>query len=230
MRTLHPFWQTCLCLAPLTALVCAIWAGLGSETAVFAYFSASREASPAAVWWMTLFTNTGNVLFYGVYAAIFIRAVRRRDRATVCFALAYALAQVFVAALLCRIVKIAVGRPRPMTGGPFVPFSFGWGYQSFPSGHTVEAVGTCLPLTWRYGTVFLPLGLGVFVAAMGFSRLYLGMHHPSDVLGGMLFGCCSGYLARRLAPLLQNCRLLPFGTDGSGPAPAVPLKETSHDR
>ena len=112
------------------------------------------------------------------------------------FALSYVAAQVLIAALLCRVVKIAVGRPRPMTGGPFHPFSFGWGYQSFPSGHAGEIVGSAMPLVWRYGRllpVLMPLGFGVLIAAVAFSRVYLSMHHPTDIWGGLVFGSLSGY-------------------------------------
>ncbi len=207
MRHPYPFRQHALCLLPITLLLLFLWLRIGPEAAVFTFFTTWRESCPTATFWMTLFTHAANPLFYLAYAVLFIRALRQNgqgDAGQIGFVLAFVLAQVFVAALLCRVVKIAVGRPRPMTGGPFVPFSFGWGYQSFPSGHTVEAVGASLPLAGRYGKTLLPLALGVYIACVGFSRLYLGMHHPSDLLGGMAFGSLIGYLTWRFARTAEN--------------------------
>ncbi len=216
MRESYPFRQHCLCLIPLALLLCFIWARIGSEEAVFLFFSDCRLKQPGLTLWMTLFTHLANPLFYLAYAALFVRALQLRGRdpersaKQLIFVLAFTLAQILVAALLCRIVKIAVGRPRPMTGGPITPFSTGWGYQSFPSGHTTEAVGAAQPLAGRYGKILLPLALGVYTAAVGFSRLYLGMHHPTDILGGMALGSLSGYLSWSFARMAQdrwgNCR------------------------
>jgi membrane-associated phospholipid phosphatase len=89
------------------------------------------------------------------------------------------------------IVKVAVGRPRPEVDEPIIT-AFG---QSFPSGHSMQAV-VC------YGAlllVFLPLvegrrrtaaivATGTLIALIGFSRLTLGVHFVSDVLGGYLLG------------------------------------------
>lgn len=65
---------------------------------------------------------------------------------------------------------------------------------SFPSGHTAAsfAVGVLLfrKLPKRYGIPAL-----VLAALIGFSRLYLGVHYPSDVLAGALLGTGISYTA-----------------------------------
>ena len=98
------------------------------------------------------------------------------------------------------IVKVAVGRPRPEVDEPIIE-AFG---QSFPSGHSMQAV-VC------YGAlllVFLPtihgrartaaiVGTVVLALAIGFSRLALGVHFISDVLGGYVLG--AAWLAASVA-------------------------------
>ena len=89
------------------------------------------------------------------------------------------------------IVKVVVGRPRPVVERPIVE-AFG---NSFPSGHSMASV-VC------YGALLLvlmplmsnrvrKLAIGAFVVlvlAIGFSRLMLGVHFISDVLGGYVLG------------------------------------------
>ena len=93
--------------------------------------------------------------------------------------------------LLDTIVKEAVGRARPSLVDP-VATAHG---KSFPSGHAMSS-------TVVYGAllmVFLPVigrryrpvvlgGAVLLVAAIGFSRLALGVHFISDVLGGFVLG------------------------------------------
>jgi undecaprenyl-diphosphatase len=93
--------------------------------------------------------------------------------------------------LVDTAVKIAVGRPRPQVDEP-IATAFG---KSFPSGHSMSAM-VC------YGAlllVFLPLLAGpwrrlavgataLLIALIGFSRLTLGVHFVSDVLGGFVLG------------------------------------------
>jgi membrane-associated phospholipid phosphatase len=89
------------------------------------------------------------------------------------------------------VVKVAVARPRPEVDNPIVT-AFG---KSFPSGHSMQAV-VC------YGAlllVFLPFCTNrqrqwaiaatvTLILAIGVSRLTLGVHYVSDVLGGYALG------------------------------------------
>lgn len=198
MRTPYPFALHGLCLAPTIILLCGIYSFVGSEDAVYAYFTAVRNANPAWTRPVAIFSDWALYCFYPVYAFFLLRGLKDRKLEDVAFAVSYLLAQLLIATLLCRIVKIAVGRPRPMTGGPFHPFSLGWGYQAFPSGHTTEIVGSVTPFLWRYGggkALIPPLGSGLLIAVVAFTRLYLSMHHPTDIWGGLVFGSLSGYVS-----------------------------------
>jgi membrane-associated phospholipid phosphatase len=93
--------------------------------------------------------------------------------------------------LLNSLIKTTVDRARPRLADP-VSTAHG---TSFPSGHAQAATVGCgilvlifLPTVrrrwraWLYGTA------GVIVAVIGFSRIALGVHFLSDVIGGVLIG------------------------------------------
>lgn len=72
---------------------------------------------------------------------------------------------------------------------------------SFPSGHTMSsfAAATVLLLADKRWGIY-SLILAVFIA---FSRLYLFVHYPSDILGGMLIGIAIAFLSVRIVALLK---------------------------
>jgi diacylglycerol kinase family enzyme/membrane-associated phospholipid phosphatase len=90
------------------------------------------------------------------------------------------------------VVKALVKRPRPVLhlGHPQLP---GW---SFPSGHSTEIaalMGVAIVLTWQRvrRTVLRRLLVTAWVAVagiVGFDRMFLGAHYPSDVLAGWSLG------------------------------------------
>jgi undecaprenyl-diphosphatase len=89
------------------------------------------------------------------------------------------------------LVKVAVDRPRPVVDHP-VATALG---KSFPSGHAMSSIVTygsllvvllpLLPRPWRRPVVCLTAAL---VLAIGVSRLLLGVHFVSDVVGGFVLG------------------------------------------
>lgn len=73
---------------------------------------------------------------------------------------------------------------------------------SFPSGHTLSSVIGATILTKtdrRFGYAAIPLA-----ALIAFSRLYLYVHFPSDVLAGLILGIASGWTAYKLVDWYQQ--------------------------
>lgn len=103
--------------------------------------------------------------------------------------------------LLCvgagEVLKHTVMRPRPFLEIqdllPLVkkPHSF-----SFPSVHTVSSFAVAWIVLWR-GRGWWKYAVFLFAVLMAFSRLYVGVHYPTDVLGGFLLGTGGSYLVHK---------------------------------
>ena len=97
------------------------------------------------------------------------------------------------------MLKPLVERPRPwLDVAGLIPLVVEKDPASFPSGHTSAAfafaAAMVAALPWKAGK-----GAAVAVAVlMGFSRLYVGVHYPTDVLCGALLGLLYGLCAWKL--------------------------------
>ena len=77
---------------------------------------------------------------------------------------------------------------------------------SFPSGHASAAFAAAVAFRIYLPQKQLSLGLLILAAFMAFTRLYVGVHYPTDVLAGILFGILSALLAYGLLRLVERRR------------------------
>lgn len=109
--------------------------------------------------------------------------------------------------LVCTnvLLKHLVGRTRPwLVLEGLVPLVVEDDPNSFPSGHTCAAFACCV--TWARCTGKRWLRCLCIAAAllMGFSRLYVGVHFPSDVLAGCAVGCLCAWLSWRAQQAVET--------------------------
>ena len=103
-----------------------------------------------------------------------------------------------------NIVKNIVQRPRPFVTFADLqiiiptPSEF-----SFPSGHTSSSFAAAA-VFYRHLPKKIGLPSVILAGLIGFSRLYVGVHYPTDVIAGVLMGILLSYLAEFLVNLFSN--------------------------
>ena len=101
---------------------------------------------------------------------------------------------VLAADALAGLVKMIVGEKRPNDTGALITIPHS---HSFPSGHTATAFAGATMLSF-----FVPRGAPAFyvlAAAIAYSRLYVGVHYPLDVVGGAIIGAVTALLLLAIA-------------------------------
>ena len=98
--------------------------------------------------------------------------------------------------VVAQIIKYLVERPRPL-----MPAIVETGY-SFPSGHTTAAFATATAMTLSYKKWYVAVPSYLYAGFVGYSRMRLGVHYPSDVFGGMVIGIGAGFLTWKLDQII----------------------------
>lgn len=143
---------------------------------------------------MKAITSLGDGGKIWVICTVVLLLIPRTRKAGLAMALALALNVLFCNVLL----KPLVARPRPCDVNPAVqllierPLDY-----SFPSGHTASSFAAAFALYFSGKKLWIPVT--ILAGLIGFSRLYLYVHYPSDVLAGALIGVMLGWLGAALA-------------------------------
>lgn len=164
-------------------------------------------AMPRGPWWLRVMvmdlTSLGSVTVLAlvtILVSAYLALSGRRGSALL------VLASVLGGWGLSQLLKLGIGRARPDVVGHLVTVHD----LSFPSGHAMLSAATYLTLgalvarteaRWRLRAVVMG-GAVLVTLAIGLSRLYLGVHYPTDVLGGWIAGAAWALacwlMARRL--------------------------------
>jgi len=103
-----------------------------------------------------------------------------------------------MSSVVSNITKQIVKRQRPYQKYPYITeLSAGGGY-SFPSGHTSAAFTTATSLSLYFPKWYVIVPAYLWAGSVGYSRIYQGVHYPSDVLAGAVVGAGSAFLAYKV--------------------------------
>jgi membrane-associated phospholipid phosphatase len=145
--------------------------------------SINATSNPKLDFVATILTKFG--VFWGVFPVAFAIAIflliQRKWRP-----LAYLIPTLLGSIVINRTAKLLLHRVRPhLWQSPAPEFDYG-----FPSGHAMSSmtlVAALVILTWGTRWFWFVLVVGtIFVIAIAWTRLYLGVHYPSDILAGWM--------------------------------------------
>lgn len=104
---------------------------------------------------------------------------------------------IFIAGFVTQSTKSIVNRQRPFAAYPedITQYDFTVGRShSFPSGHTSLAFASATALSIKYPRWYVVVPSYLWACSVGYSRMNLGVHYPSDVVVGAAVGAGSAYL------------------------------------
>ncbi len=101
-------------------------------------------------------------------------------------------------------LKYIVKRPRPYVTYPDINAVDTEGSPSFPSGHTSGAFALATSLSLNYPKWYVVVPSFAWAGLTGYSRMYLGVHYPTDVLAGAALGAGTAWLGWKVNKAWQK--------------------------
>lgn len=117
----------------------------------------------------------------------------------------------FLTNVIVVVLKYLISEPRPFLTLPNVDLLVRANGSSFPSGHTASSFATAVLIGLKYHVksqgkkYWLIYPLIIFAVMVGFSRIYVGVHYPFDVICGAIIGTiCSLIVLKYEDKILNN--------------------------
>ena len=160
--------------------------GVSHWDQIFAEAIFGLNGKKLLTWTMPWISHTGNGYYYPVVPAVMLLGDAQR-------AWSFFIAALFAFGIelpLYKALKNGIKRHRPCevlsrVSGRVSPSD----QFSFPSGHTAAAFVMATLLSYFFPLLSMPLFF--WALSVGFSRIYLGVHYPTDILAGMAVGLLS---------------------------------------
>lgn len=109
-------------------------------------------------------------------------------------------------AFISFALKSSTKRVRPYESYPEIDNVTEESSYSFPSAHTSAAFATATSLSMAYPKWYVIAPSFLWAGSVGYSRMYLGVHYPTDVLAGAIVGSGSAFLCYKLNKWINKKR------------------------
>ena len=154
----------------------------------------SLNGNTSTVDFSKLLSNTTTEVAIGVPLVMGVVALIEKDDDLLKNAL-YIGVSIGVGGVITQGLKYSIDRPRPYVTYPnlITPYAYETSL-SFPSGHTSLAFSTATALCLKYPKWYVIAPSMLWACSVGYSRMNLGVHYPSDVLAGAVVGAGSAYV------------------------------------
>jgi len=148
-------------------------------------------------------TNSVSPVSIGIPVGLLTYGLIKRDSITMHKAI-YIGESLIIGAVFSTIIKKTVKRDRPSVTYPDIQNVVHGGSYSFPSGHTSEAFSFATSISIAYPKWYIIAPAMLWASGVGYSRMHLGVHYPTDVIGGAILGGGSAYLTYVLNKWINN--------------------------
>ncbi|MCI1682769.1 MAG: phosphatase PAP2 family protein [Bacteroides sp.] len=141
--------------------------------------------------------------------------------------LAIVLVFVFCDQFSSHLIKPLFARPRP-THYPYIMehvktlFGYKGGHYGFISSHAANSFGFAVFTAFLFRNKLYSIAIFVWATIVSYSRIYLGVHFPSDIIGGMIAGFLIGFFMYKVYRIVKR-KMQPLTM-------AIPLSEYSTTR
>lgn len=152
----------------------------------------SENRTPERTGFFLFLSKYNDVVNIGVPVGLLAAGVIADDKQMRQNAL-YVTSSAVVNGIATLLIKKLVKRPRPFNGLVKINAVYQPSQYSFPSGHTSTAFTTATALSHAYPKWYVIAPAYLWAGSVGFSRLYLGVHYPTDVAAGAILGTGSAF-------------------------------------
>lgn len=159
----------------------------------------SQHRTPEKTNIFMFLSKYNNLVNVAVPAGVFAGGVIANDKGTRQNSL-YIASSSAVNLLVTTVIKRIVRRPRPFHGRVQIVAVYEPGSSSFPSGHASSSFTTATALSQVYSKWYVIAPAYLWAGSVSYSRMYLGVHYPTDVATGAILGTSTALSMKFIQP------------------------------